>query len=439
MEKKHLILAVAVILILAVALGLLAPYFLNGGQPHGTDSAGETTEPSQSTTQPSGPAQESTTAPDPEESTPSTTVPADPSGTTTPEDPEGTTAPSGSSETTKPTNTVPPSTEPTHTHSFEKQETVAATMDAPGYTRYTCKDCGYSYQGDVTAALTLQQVINAQTLHPTATGIGELDTLVEGVLAQILPANATNYEKLDAIYRYILTECSHGNGEVDLGKAVKLAGNKVFRSAGDLLFSYEAYQMLTEKQGVSDHYAALFYVLTRGAGFDSYAVTGELNGRSHVWNNVRIDGKLYAFDTYTTTAPQFAVADGGLSGYSYQNRDKDMAAQCGFQAADTFTVKLTLIDDTGTTEKEFTWSMADMRGGTANFMKNTPNLIRAKGIVTYTLTVTGGSGSFLLTNELEEAVSGSSITGTLEPGGGYHTLQAEEVNSMMHFVFRIDN
>lgn len=432
MEKKHLILAVAVILILAVALGLLAPYFLNGRN----DPTGETTE---STTQPSGPAQENTTAPDPEE----TTAPGEPSGTTPPTDPVETTPASDPSETTppttKPTTPVTPPTEPTHTHSFEKQEPVAATLDAPGYTRYTCKDCGYSYQGDVTAALTLQQVINDQTLNPTATGIGELDTLVDGVLARILPDNAANYEKLDAIYKFILTECTHGTGEVDLGKATKLAGNKVFRSAGDLLFAYEAYQMLTEKQGVSDHYAALFYVLTRGAGFDSYVVTGQLSGGSHVWNNVRIDGKLYAFDTYTATAPQFAVSDSGLSGYSYQNRDKDMAAQCGFQAADTFTVKLTLTDDAGTTEKEFTWSTADMRGGTANFMKNTPAVIRAKGTVTYTLTVTGGSGSFLLTNELEEAVSGSSISGTLEPGGGYHTLQAEEENSMMHFDFRIDN
>lgn len=413
MEKKHLILAVAVILILAVALGLLAPYLLNGGK----DPTGETTE---STAQP---IQESTAAPDPA----STTAPSE------------TTAATDPAETTEPTNPATQPTEPTHTHSFEKKETVAATPDAPGYTRYTCKDCGYSYQGDVTAPLTLQQVINGQVLNPTATGIGELDTLVDGVLAQILPANATNYEKLDAIYRYILTECTHGNGEVDLSKATKLAGNKVFRNAGDLLFAYEAYQMLTEKQGVSDHYAALFYVLTRGAGFDSYAVTGELSGSSHVWNNVRIDGKLYAFDTYTATAPQFAVADDELSGYSYQNRDKDMAAQCGFQAADSFTVKLTLTDDNGTTEKEFTWSMADMRGGTANFMKNAPDIIRASGTVTYTLTVTGGSGSFLLTNELEEAVSGSSISGTLEPGGGYHTLQAEEKDSMMHFDFRIDN
>lgn len=414
MEKKHLIIAVGAILVLAVAAGLLLPHLLGGEQPPVvTDPTGDTTAPGIETTQPTTDETEpaDTTAP-----TEAPTMPTDPA--------------------TQPT-TAP--TEPAHAHSFEKQETVAPALEAPGYTRYTCKDCGYSYQGDVTAALTLQQVINAAALNPTQTGISDLDTQVSGVLGQIIPAGATNYEKLDAIYDYMLAEFSHGGGEVDLSKATKLAGDKVFCSVSELLFSYEAYQMLTEKQGVSDHYAALFCVLTRAAGFESYVVTGSLGGSNHVWNNVRIDGKLYAFDAYTTTAPQFAVADDALSGYTYKNRDSAIAAQSGFRAADTFTVKLTYTDDSGTKEQEFTWSVADMRTGTANFMKNTPAILRAKGTVTYTLEVTAGSGSFLLTNEREEVTAGSSITGTLEPGSGYHTLQAEEENSMMHFDIRIDN
>lgn len=423
MEKKHLIIAVTAILVLAVAAGLLLPHLLRGEQPPvGTDPTGDTTAATGQT--------------EPADTTAPSEAPTDPVDTTAP-----TAAPTDPSEAPTDPVTLPTTapTEPAHVHSFEKKETVEPALDTPGYTRYTCKDCGYSYQGDVTAALTLQQVINAQTLNPTQTGINDLDTLVSGVLAQIIPANATNYEKLDAIYDYMLAEFSHGGGEVDLSKATELAGNKVFRSASELLFSYEAYQMLTEKQGVSDHYAALFCVLTRAAGFESYVVTGSLSGSNHVWNNVRIDGKLYAFDAHTTTAPQFAVADDALSGYVYKNRDSAIAAQSGFRSADTFTVKLTYTDDNGTTEKEFTWSVSDMRSGTANFMKNTPSIIRAKGTVTYTLEVVAGSGSFLLINENEEPTAGSSISGTLESGSGYYTLQAEEENSMMHFDIRIDN
>lgn len=418
MEKKHLIMAVAAILLLAVAAGLLLPYLLNREQPPvATDPTVQTTVPMEESSQPTTQPQE-------------TTVPVE--ETTAPT--EETTAP-----TQAPTEATTAPTEPAHVHSFEKKQTVAATLEQSGYTVYTCKSCGYSYRGDVTVALTLQQVINSQSLTPTATGIAALDTLVNDTLAQILPANATNYEKLTAIYDHLLSAFSTGSSDVDPGKAAKLADGKVFRSVSELLFSYEAYQLLTQKQGVADHYAALFCVLTRAAGFESYVVTGSRDGSSHVWNNVRIDGKLYAFDAYAPTETRFALADGALSGYVYSNRDSAIAAQSGFRAAEPFTVKLTYTDNSGTTTVEFTWSAADMRSGTANFMKNTPSVIRAKGTVTYTLEVTAGSGSFLLINEKGEAVTAKTISGTLASGAGYHTLQAEEEQSMMHFDIRIDN
>ncbi|MBQ4601023.1 MAG: hypothetical protein IJB17_05280 [Oscillospiraceae bacterium] len=415
MEKKHLIMAVAGILVLALVVGLLLPALTPAQTPPAVDPTEDTASSVPVDTQP-------TTLPS------ETTQPVE--QTTTPTE-EPTTSP-----TTEPT--VPP-TQPGHTHTYEKKQTVEPTLDAPGYTLYTCSGCGNSYRGDTVAALTLQQVINAQSLNPTKTGIAPLDTLVSDCLSQIIPANATNYQKLEAIYGYIQTGFSQGSAEVDLTKAVELAGDKVFYNSGDLLFSYEAYQMLTQKVGVGDHYAALFYVLTRGAGFESYVVSGSVNGKSHVWNNVRIDGKLYAFDAYRADDPRFAVADGALTGYVYKNRERDMAAQSGFRTAESFAVKLTYTDDSGTTEKEFTWSAADMRKGTANFMKNSPAVIRAKGTVTYTLEVISTGGSYLLTDALGEETAAASISGILEPGAGFYTLTAEEEKSLMHFDLRIDN
>ncbi len=414
MEKKHLWIAVTAILLTAVVVGLLLPVIF------GEEAPPVETQPSETTLQTTAPQETTVTVETTAETTEATTAPTE--------------APTQPTEAPTAPTTAP--TEPAHVHGYQKKETVAPALDNPGYSLYVC-GCGHSYRGDVTAALTLQQVINAQSLNPTATGIEELDKQVQTVLAQILPANATNYEKLDAIYDYMQTGFTRGGSEVDLGQAAKLAGDKVFRHVGELLFAYEANQMLTQHKGVSDHYAALFCVLTRAAGFDSYVVNGSRDGKNHVWNNVRIDGKLYAFDTYEPTAPQFAVADDELTGYTYSNRDKALQAQSGFQLADTFIVKLTYTDDNGTAEKTFTWSTADMRSGTANFMKNTPALTRCNGTVTYTLEVISGSGSFRLVNEKGE--EGITLTGTLEPGAGYYTLQAEEENSMRHFDIRIDN
>lgn len=443
MEKKHLIMAVAGILIAALLLGLGISHFGSRTAPETTDPTGETTAatagPGETTagTEPGGETTAPTAGTEPVGETTAPTTVTDPSGETT----APTTAPTAptTAPTTEPTTaptTVP--TEPGHEHTYEKGETVLPTLSAPGYTLYTCTGCGASYQGDPVAALTLQSVINDMELNPATTGIPELDSAVRKLLGQITGENDGTYDKLMAIYNYQLEELSHGGGELDASKIAQFSQDKVFKNAGELVIAYEANQLLEEGKGISDQYAALFCTLTRAVGLESYVVNGTLNGSNHVWNNIMIDGQLYTFDTYTTTAPQFAKTDSEVSGYVCTNRDSSIANQSGFRSADAFTVSLTVQGSTGTETYSYTWNLDDVRSGTANFMRN-QQVVRPRGDVTYTLEVTSGSGSFVFTDENGNKTQGTSFTGTLASGSGYHVLTIEEENSMMAFDIRIDN
>lgn len=421
MKKKHLILLVAGILVLALACAIV---LLQWG-----------------TAEPSHP-----TAPT------SPNVPTEPSAPTTPSTP---TEPSTPTDSTQPAPTMPtwdpdstepivwPTVAPTvpedHTHTFQKGETVAPTKDSNGYTLYVCTGCGYSYQGDIVAAITVQSIINSAPLHPTATGIADLDNLVNHVLSQITSPTDTTYDKLLAIYNYQLQSLSHKNVLIDANQAFVFPGDKTFRNAGELLIAYEAYQCLTGNGGVSDHYAAAFTVMTRAIGLESYVVSGTLNGSNHVWNNVRVGDEIYAFDAYTDTNPQFAQTE--LTGYQYRDREGYFAKQTGFQPADPFTVKLTVKDADGTRDYAFTWDPKQVGSGYHQVTRNTVH-VSGRGDVEYTLTVVSGSSNVRLTDEYgdlypEQAIGGS-ISGVLYSGGGY-ILAAEERNSLRYLEIQIEN
>ncbi len=420
MEKKHLIIIVAVILAAALGLGLWLRLGAEEVPQPPVDETTETTLPVETTAETTLPTEETT------QPTAETTVVTEPTQPAT----------QPVEVTTQPTQP----TEPSCAHSFQKGETVAPALDHAGYTLYTCSLCGYSYRGDPVAALSLQQVVNSLPLKPAVTGVAQLDALVADTLSKITTENQTTYEKLQAIYQHLIARTPQSVA-VDMTDAVKFAGDTVYANISELVISYEAYQFLSEGKGVSDHFAAAFAVLTRAVGLESYVVNGSLNGSNHVWNNVVIGGEYYAFDTSTATAPQFALADSELAGYTYRNREGALAAQQGFQKAAPLTVKLTITDDTGTTEHTITWSAGEIRSGANSYMRNLKTL-RLKGDVTYTLTVVSGGSKVCVTDEKEtrqELTVGGSISGQLTAASGYYTLTVEDTASLMLLEIRVDN
>ncbi len=409
MKRKHLILLVVAILAVALLISLV---LVRCGRPQSTPGGENTTpatKPSSSATDPSS------SATDPSSSS---TEPS--SSATDPSSPEP-------SEPTAPAvwPTSGPIDPPEHTHTFQKGQTVPATQEHYGYTLYICSQCGYAYEGDLVAALTVQDLINAQPLNPTVTGIPALDTLVKQTLNRIVPENASSYDKLKAIFDYQCSTLTHSNVIIDAEQALAFSPDKCFANAGELLICYEAYQALTGSAGVSDHYAAAFAVLTRAVGFESYVVSGTRDGVNHVWNCVRIDGTLYTFDAYEI--PQFAKTDDALPGYHPWDREGYLARQTGFQEAEAFSVTLTVGD--GTRTLNFVFDMEQIQSGEP--LTNTVTVEASGG---YTLTA---SGNVRLTDEFGDQHDDNTITGYLDPG--VTVLVAQDRSSLRKIVIQVKN
>ncbi len=385
-----------------------------GTTPGTTTAPGLTTVPVPTTTPPV------TTLPQPTTTPAVTTVPVP---TTTP---PVTTVPVTTPVVTTPPPTTPEPTDPPHVHSYQTVVTPA-TMTTGGYTTYTC-DCGHSYVGDTVPALTLEQYINAMPLGANPTGIAALDSQVQAILA----TGDTTYNKLLAVHNYLMG-CSQGSAQSSLAQMSAFAGNKVFRYITDLKFSYDAYQVFTNRVGQADQFAAAFTVAARGLGLESYVVSGKLDGASHAWSQVVIDGKMYIFDAFggrnifAQLADQAADYSGGVA-----------MVKTGFQSAGKFAITLTVTSDSGTSTRNYTWDVSAAGSGNNDFLQNSDSM-KLSGKVDYTITVTAMDGSAVIYDTSGMPQTTSTASGSLMPAAGSYTLMVEEPSSGRSFLITIDN
>lgn len=381
MEKKYLIAAVAGILVLALVIGLV---LANG-------SSSQPADPTQTT--------QNTTAPLPQQ----TTGPA-PLDTTVPEE----TGPSAEPSTAPGTE---PSTEPS-----TESTTVPATEPST----------------EPTKPLTLEDKVNAMSLSAKKTGIDKVDTKTSQILKDL--GTKKPYETLRAIYAHIIGQYAPGTSSTTLSELNSFTQDKVFASSSELVVACQGYKLLTQGSGIADNYAAAFSLLARAAGFEAYMVTGRLDGESHIWNLVRLDGTYYIFDTYTedragTDYACFALTD--TDRYVCTNRASDIAAQPGFTPAPTFTAKLTLTDDNGTRTHEFTWSFENT---VEDALLHALHTIEATGAVEYTLEV---NCACRLTNHKAKESEGTTLSGTFRASATGHTLLAKDPDSMRVIEIKI--
>lgn len=132
-------------------------------------------------------------------------------------------------------------------------------------------------------------------------------TEIAGILTKNL---STDREKARALYIWI----SH-NIRYDLSL---INTNRRYNSSEEIIN-----EVLTNKQGVCQHYSELFHAMSKSAGLKSYLIsgytrhgTGEIADISHAWNAIQIDSGYYLIDA--TWAAGYA-----LNGkYIHQFRDQ---------------------------------------------------------------------------------------------------------------------
>ena len=118
------------------------------------------------------------------------------------------------------------------------------------------------------------------TYRTTRTQETAVDTRVEEILAELDVYDATDYEKVAAIYNYL---CA--NVQLDM------IGNLV--GATDI---YTAYGALVNESAVCQGFASAFYRLALELGVDNRLISGKVGTVLHGWNIVKLDGVYYNVD-----------------------------------------------------------------------------------------------------------------------------------------------
>lgn len=120
----------------------------------------------------------------------------------------------------------------------------------------------------------------------------EMNVAVKKLLDELDVYDASDYEKVCAIYDYL---CENVTYDYD-------------GLAADDKYAHSAYAALIKGKAVCQGYATLFYRLALELGVDARYISGIGAGGPHGWNIVKLDGKYYNLD---------ATWDAGYSYYQW--------------------------------------------------------------------------------------------------------------------------
>lgn len=145
-------------------------------------------------------------------------------------------------------------------------------------------------------ASSAEQLLNSAPLKPMKTNNAYVDGEVSKILNKIIKPNMTTYQKVVAIYDYIINNFTYQTYALMLDP-----DDFAYVSDFDSWLIIHAQVMLGNRYGVCDSYTALFVIMTRAIGLESYSVGGTVAAKAggrldHAWANIKLNGKYYAFD-----------------------------------------------------------------------------------------------------------------------------------------------
>lgn len=186
-------------------------------------------------------------------------------------------------ETTEPAATTEAQTVPT----TAKKKAPATTTKKATTTVPTTKS----------AQQLIRDAFNRAELHPLYTGTPEMDNRVQRILAAVTTPDMPTYDKVKAVYDYIILNLEYGGCDIEVPDGVNLYINPL--DARMVVFANGA---LAGGYGVCDDYAAAFLILTRAIGLDCWYTGGYTTNtrgirNGHVWNTITVEGTDYLFDT----------------------------------------------------------------------------------------------------------------------------------------------
>ena len=186
----------------------------------------------------------------------------------------------------------------------------------------------------------IESILNSAKLNPTKTGYPTLDNYATSVLNSVTNDSMSTYEKVKAVYDWIINNMSYQLGFV-IGEEIDSLINTYGFYERDAIEVFLATNGFGTHKGSCDNYSAMFVVLTRRIGLESYPISAITNtGGGHTTVNIKINGKWYNFDPQREdnslkngkiTYLAFGEDDNDSKPYKYINRNNDVASFHGFK------------------------------------------------------------------------------------------------------------
>ena len=143
----------------------------------------------------------------------------------------------------------------------------------------------------------IESILNSAKLNPIKTGYSSLDNKVSSVINSVTNSSMSTYEKVKAVYDWVINNMSYQIGFI-VGEEIDALINNYGFYEMDATQIFLAMNGFATKKGSCDNYSAMFMILTRRIGLDSYVVGARNNdGSGHTTVNIKINGKYYNFDT----------------------------------------------------------------------------------------------------------------------------------------------
>ena len=181
----------------------------------------------------------------------------------------------------------------------------------------------------------IEGILNSAKLNPIKTGYTSLDNQVSSVINSVTNSSMSTYEKVKALYDWVINNMSYQLGFV-IGEEIDSLMNTYGFYERDAIQVFLAANGFGTKRGSCDNYSAMFMILTRRIGLDSYVVSARnTNGTGHTTVNIKINGKWYNFDPQREDNSKkngkimyyaFGEDDNDSKPYTYVNRNSDVAA-----------------------------------------------------------------------------------------------------------------
>lgn len=216
----------------------------------------------------------------------------------------------------------------------ETESSSSSSSSNKGNSSSSSSSSSYAPSGSI------ESILNSAKLNPTKTGYPTLDNYATSVLNSVTNDSMSTYEKVKAVYDWIINNMSYQLGFV-IGEEIDSLINTYGFYEKDAVQVFLATNGFGTHKGSCDNYSAMFVVLTRRIGLESYPISAITNaGGGHTTVNIKINGKWYNFDPQREdnslkngkiTYLAFGEDDNDSKPYKYINRNSDVASFHGFQ------------------------------------------------------------------------------------------------------------